>query len=69
MAINNVEEKQYLGLLLLTGEQGSMIDRYLKQGTVYVLEVGWVKAECMAIDVGDSIQKDVAKHCTEFSGC
>ena len=36
-------KKQHLDLLLLADEQESMIDRYLEQGTMYVLEDGGVQ--------------------------
>lgn len=32
------QKKQYLSLLLLADEQESMIDRYLEQGTMYVMQ-------------------------------
>ena len=32
------QKKQYLPLLLLGDEQESMIDRYLEQGTLYVMQ-------------------------------
>ena len=41
------DKKQYLTLLLLADEQEDMIDRYLERGTMYVLEDGGVKAECV----------------------
>ena len=44
-------KKQYLTLLALADEQeDSMIDRYLERGTMYVLEDGGVKAECVVTD-------------------
>ena len=48
-------KKQYLSLLLLADEQENMIDRYLDRGTMYVLEDGGVKAECVVTDEGDGI--------------
>ena len=48
-------KKQYLSLLLLADEQEDMIDRYLDRGTMYVLEDGGVKAECVVTDEGDGI--------------
>ena len=52
MEIRKVEtnKKQYLELLLLADEQEDMIDRYLERGTMYVLEDGGVKAECVVTD-------------------
>ena len=57
MEIRNVEKdkKRYLDLLLLADEQEDMIDRYLERGTMYVLEDGGVKAECVVTDEGDGI--------------
>ncbi len=48
-------KKQYLPLLLLADEEEAMIDRYLERGTMYVLEDGDVKAECLVTDEGDGI--------------
>ena len=47
MKIREVSEnkKQFISLLLLADEQENMIDRYLKKGTMYVLEDNDVKAE------------------------
>lgn len=49
------DKKQYLDLLLLADEQEDMIDRYLERGTMYVLEDGGVKAECVVTDEGSGI--------------
>ena len=51
----NEDKKQYIPLLLLADEQESMIDRYLERGTMYVLEDGNVKAECVVTDEGAGI--------------
>ena len=48
-------KKRYLDLLLLADEQEDMIDRYLERGTLYVLEDGAVRAECVVIDEGDGV--------------
>ena len=48
-------KKRYLDLLLLADEQEDMIDRYLERGTMYVLEDGAVRAECVVIDEGDGV--------------
>ena len=48
-------KKRFLPLLLLADEQEDMIDRYLKRGTMYVLEDGGVKAECVVTDEGGGI--------------
>lgn len=57
MKIQKVEEnkKQYLELLLLADEQEDMIDRYLDEGTMYILEENGVKAECVVLDVGNGV--------------
>ena len=47
-------KKRYLDLLL-ADEQEDMIDRYLERGTLYVLEDGAVRAECVVIDEGDGV--------------
>lgn len=60
----NKDKKRYLSLLLLGDEQEDMIDRYLEQGTMYVLEekVGEGEPEentavgvCVVTDEGDGI--------------
>lgn len=48
-------KKQYLSLLLLADEQEDMIDRYLDRGTMYVLDDGGVKAECVVTGEGDGV--------------
>lgn len=48
-------KKQFLSLLLLADEQEDMIDKYLADGTMYVLEDNGVKAECVVIDAGNKI--------------
>lgn len=57
MDIKEVKEgkKQYLDLLLLADEQENMIDRYLPNGTMYILEDDGVKAECVVLDVGGGV--------------
>ena len=57
MKIRKIKEnkKQFLSLLLLADEQENMIDRYLKRGTMYVLDDNGVKAECVVTDEGDGI--------------
>lgn len=49
------DKKAYLPLLLLADEQEDMIDRYLEKGTVYVLDDGGVKAQCVVTDEGDGV--------------
>ncbi len=48
-------KKQYLSLLLLADEQEDMIDRYIDRGTMYVLDDGGVKCECVVTDEGEGI--------------
>lgn len=57
MEIRKVEtdKKRYLDLLLLADEQEDMVDRYLEHGTMYVLEDGGVRAECVVSDEGDGV--------------
>ena len=51
----NENKKQFISLLLLADEQASMVDHYLEKGTMYVLEDGNVKAECIVTDEGNEI--------------
>lgn len=57
MRIVEVKEnkKQYLDLLLLADEQEDMIDRYLDNGKMYVLDDGGVKCECIVTDEGNGV--------------
>lgn len=48
-------KKQFLPLLLLADEQESMIDRYLEQGRMFVLEDQGIKAVCVVTQEGDGI--------------
>ena len=48
-------KKQYLNLLLLADEQEDMVDRYLERGTMYVLDDGGVRAECVVTDEGSGV--------------
>ena len=48
-------KKAYLPLLLLADEEEAMLDRYLDRGTMYVLDDGGVKAECVVTDEGSGI--------------
>ena len=48
-------KKRYLSLLLLADEQENMVDRYLEQGTLYVLVDDGAKAECVVTDEGNGI--------------
>ena len=57
MIIKEVTEnkKEYLDLLLLADEQEDMIDRYLDDGKMYVLDDDGVKCECIVTDEGDGV--------------
>lgn len=57
MKIIEVKEnkKQYLDLLLLADEQEDMVDRYLDNGKMYVLDDNGVKCECVITDEGNDI--------------
>lgn len=48
-------KKQYLDLLLLADEQESMIDRYLENGSMYVLDDNGIKGECVVTDEGNNV--------------
>ena len=48
-------KKRYLPLLLLADEQEDMIGRYLERGTMYVLEDGGVRCECVVTDEGEGV--------------
>lgn len=48
-------KKEYLDLLLLADEQEDMVDLYLDKGTMFVLDDGGVKAECVVTDKGDGV--------------
>lgn len=50
-------KKRYLPLLLLADEQEDMIDRYLERGTMYVLEDGGVRCECVVTDEGEGVME------------
>ena len=57
MNITKITEgkKRYLSLLLLADEQESMIDCYLDRGTMFVLDDGGVKGECVVTDEGNGV--------------
>ena len=57
MEIKEIAEnkKQFLPLLLLADEQEDMIDKYITDGTMYVLDDNRVKGECVVIDAGNKI--------------
>ena len=57
MHVREIREnkKQYLSLMLLADEQEDMIDRYLERGTMYVLEDGGLRCECVVTDEGEGV--------------
>lgn len=57
MEIIEVKEhkKEYLDLLLLADEQEDMIDRYLDNGKMYVLDDNGIKCECVITDEGNGV--------------
>ena len=65
MKIVEVKEnkKQYLDLLLLADEQEDMVDRYLYNGKMYVLDDNGVKCECVITDKERSEERRVGKEC------
>lgn len=46
-------KKQYLDLLLLADEQENMIDLYLDEGRMYVLDDDGIKCESVITDEGN----------------
>lgn len=48
-------KKRFFPLLFLADEQEDMINRYIKNGTMYVLDDNGVKAECIVTDEGNNI--------------
>ena len=48
-------KKQFLSLLILADEQENMIDRYIERGTMFVLDDGGIKCECVVTDEGCDI--------------
>ena len=51
----NEDKKQFISLLLLAEEQENMVHRYFEIGTMFVLEDGDIKAECVVTDEGNEI--------------
>ena len=51
----DTNKKKYLDLLLLADEQESMIDEYLEDGTLFVLEDDGVKGVCVVTDEGNGL--------------
>lgn len=48
-------KKEYLDLLLLADEQENMIDRYINDGKMYVLNDDGIKCECVITDEGNGV--------------
>jgi ribosomal protein S18 acetylase RimI-like enzyme len=48
-------KKEYLDLLLLADEQENMIDKYLENGEMFVLDDDGIKAECVITKEADGI--------------
>lgn len=57
MIIREIKEnkKQYLELLILADEQESMIDKYINNGKMFVLDDNGIKSECIVTDEGNGI--------------
>ena len=57
-------KKQFLSLLLLADEQEDMIDRYIADGTMYILDDNGVKGECVVLPIGSNTLeiKNIAIH-------
>lgn len=57
MKIIEIKEnkKKYIDLLLLADEQEDMVDIYLDEGKMFVLDDDGVKAECVVTDEGDGV--------------
>lgn len=49
------DKKKYIDLLLMADEQENMIDRYLENGTMYILDDDGVKAVCVVTDEENSV--------------
>lgn len=49
------DKKVYMSLLLLADEQENMIDRYLEQGDMFILDDNGVKAECVVLKEREGI--------------
>ena len=57
-------KKQYLSLLLLADEQEDMVDRYIADGTMYILDDNGVMGECVVLPIGSNTLeiKNIAIH-------
>ena len=49
------QKRDYMELLLLADEQEDMVEKYLDNGTMFVLEDNGIKAECVVTDEGNGI--------------
>jgi ribosomal protein S18 acetylase RimI-like enzyme len=49
------EKKEYIDLLLLADEQENMIDKYLDNGEMFVLDDNGIKAECVITKESEGI--------------
>ena len=48
-------KRNYMDLLLLADEQESMIEMYLDRGTMFVLEEGGIRAQCVVTEEGSGV--------------
>ena len=48
-------KKEYLSLLLLADESEIMIDKYLEQGEMFILDDDGIKAECVVTKESDGV--------------
>ena len=57
-------KKQFLSLLLLADEQEDMVDRYIADDTMYILDDNGVKGECVVLPIGSNTLeiKNIAIH-------
>lgn len=57
MEITEIDKnkKQFISLLLLADEEENMIDKYIENGAMYVLNDDGIKAECVITDEGNGI--------------
>lgn len=54
-------KRDYMWLLLLADEQEDMVEKYLDKGTMFLLEDGAPKAECIVTDEGGILEvKNIA---------
>lgn len=49
------DKKKYLSLLLLADEQESMVDKYLENGEMYVIDDGGIKGEIVICETPDGV--------------